>query len=91
MLISNKLRSWLNGSFTTMRCGREFNTMTFSYGETICPDCYNGEKQFLFHDQDYWLNWLTTKLVNHKEPEPEEEEPYDPHLTVQNYMPQIEA
>jgi hypothetical protein len=86
MLLPSKLKSWLSGSFTCRKCGREFNTMTFGYGEAICPDCYTGERQFLFHDQEYLLNRLTARLVKQ-----EEEELYDPHLTVQDYMPQIEA
>jgi hypothetical protein len=86
----SKFSRWLSGSFTCMKCGREFNTMTFGYGEAICPDCFQGEQQFLFYDQTYWLNRLTAKLINHKQETPEPE-PYDPHLMVQDYMPQIEA
>lgn len=32
--------------------------MSFGYGETICPRCYDGEKQFIFLDDGYWLNRL---------------------------------
>jgi hypothetical protein len=34
------LRKWLNGNFTCKKCGKEYNTMCFGFGETICPDCY---------------------------------------------------
>jgi len=30
--------------------------MSFGYGEAICPNCYNGEKQFIFFDKNYVLN-----------------------------------
>ena len=81
-------KQWLDGSFTCRKCGKEFNTMTFGYGEAICPDCYKGEQQFLFYDESYILNRLMIKLLNQKTQEPE---PYDPHLMVQDYMPQVEV
>jgi hypothetical protein len=30
--------------------------MSFGYGEAICPNCYNGEEQFIFFDKNYVLN-----------------------------------
>jgi hypothetical protein len=54
----NKLSKWLTGTFQCMKCGKEFHTMTFGYGEAICPDCYHGEKHFLIYDEKYWLNRL---------------------------------
>jgi len=50
-----KLRRWLRGTFTCTKCGQTFSTMSFGYGEAICPDCYKGEKNFLFFDKGYWL------------------------------------
>jgi hypothetical protein len=83
-----KFTRWLNGSFTCRKCGHQFNTMTFGYGTAVCPQCYRGEEQFIFFDQSYWLNRIMAKLVKHQE-EPKEEEPYDPLLMVQDYMPEI--
>jgi len=37
--------------------------MTFGYGATICPDCYDGEQPFLFFDDKYWLNRIMMKLL----------------------------
>jgi len=36
--------------------------MSFGYGEAICPDCYKGEKNFLFFDKGYWLNRIISHL-----------------------------
>jgi len=30
--------------------------MSFGYGETICPHCYDGEEKFILMDTGYWLN-----------------------------------
>jgi hypothetical protein len=67
----SKLQRWLTGTFTCTKCGKEYQTMSFGYGEAICPDCYHGEPQFLNYDDNYWLNRIITKLVNHKKPTPE--------------------
>ena len=32
--------------------------MSFGYGETICPRCYDGEKRIILLDDGYWLNRL---------------------------------
>ena len=32
--------------------------MFFGVGETLCPDCYNGESAFIFPDRGYLLNRL---------------------------------
>ena len=36
--------------------------MTFGYGTTICPSCYEGEKNFLCFDEGYWLNRLLSSI-----------------------------
>jgi predicted DsbA family dithiol-disulfide isomerase len=40
--------------------------MSFGYGEVICPDCYNGEEQFIFLDKSYWLNRFLAHLLEPK-------------------------
>ena len=30
--------------------------MSYGYGETICPRCYDGEEKFIKMDRSYWLN-----------------------------------
>jgi hypothetical protein len=37
--------------------------MTFGYGEAICPDCYNGEKKFIFLDNSFILNRLILRTA----------------------------
>jgi len=39
--------------------------MSFGFGTAICPDCYQGEQPFIFFDNGYWLNRITTILLNH--------------------------
>jgi len=60
------LHRWLKGSFVCKKCGREFFTMCFGFGTSICPDCYRGEQPFMFFDNGYWLNRITTILLNHR-------------------------
>ena len=63
-----RFHRWLNGSFICKRCGRELHTMSFGFGEAICPDCYRGERQFLFFDDSYWLNRIITLLLKLEAP-----------------------
>jgi len=58
-----KFRRWLSGTFTCRRCGLEVHALTFGYGTTICPDCYEGEEDFLRLDEGYWLNSLLSRLI----------------------------
>jgi len=51
-------------------CGEEYNGLFFGFGEIICPDCYEEDQQFLFLDNGYWLNRLTTRLNKQKISEP---------------------
>ena len=37
--------------------------MSFGYGETICPNCYDGENNFIFLDKSYWLNRLLSRNI----------------------------
>ena len=68
MPLFRRFHRWLSGNFTCRKCGREFYTMCFGYGEAICPDCYQGEQPFLFFDNTYWLNRITAHLLNHSAP-----------------------
>jgi len=56
--------------------------MCFGFGEAICPNCYSGEESFLFYDNRYWLNRITTRLLNVKAPRMESS-PIDPLLLLQ--------
>lgn len=58
MTYLHKLRRWLKGSLTCIKCGKEFQILSFGYGEAICPNCYESEGRFLFYDTSYWLNRL---------------------------------
>ena len=53
---TSRLYRWLQGTFICSKCGNNFGIMSFGYGEAICPNCYNGEKQFIFFDKNYVLN-----------------------------------
>jgi len=58
------LRKWLAGEFVCRKCGRLLHTMSFGFGEAICPDCYDGEQPFLFFDKSYLLNRLLILLLH---------------------------
>jgi hypothetical protein len=83
-----KLRLWLSGCFECKHCGKNYHIMTFGYGQIICPDCYNGEKQFIFFDNTYWLNRILSILLmkDHRINEPETPDP----LTIQPYDTYVE-
>ena len=68
MSLFGNLRRWLRGSFTCVRCGREFHVMTFGCGTAVCPDCYSGEQPFLFFDDGFWLNRVMMKIMCQREP-----------------------
>ena len=38
--------------------------MFFGYGETICPNCYEGEQPYIFFEESYWLNRIIARLLN---------------------------
>jgi hypothetical protein len=69
--LTGKLRLWLDGTFTCIRCGRTLHIMTFGFGKSICPDSYRGEESFLFFDQRYWLNRIIARILNYMATPPE--------------------
>ena len=69
-----KFSRWLSVNFVCMRCGRNVFLMSFGFGTTLCPECYNGKQPVIFFDDRYWLNRILSRnikmdLIN-KEPEP---------------------
>lgn len=60
-----RLKKWLRGEFTCVNCNKLFHLGTFGYGETICPDCYDAEIDFIFYDDNFILNrfmeWISRK------------------------------
>ena len=57
------LFEWLNGIFTCKYCGKQFHVLSFGFGSIICPDCYKGERSFIFLNDAYWLNHLMLKYL----------------------------
>ena len=57
--------------------------MSFGYGKTICPNCYNGVEKIISLDQEYWLNRFLSKIIE-KEPTFKKQEEYDEILL--NYL-----
>ena len=57
------LFKWLNGSFKCKYCGKRFNVFSFGFGSAICPDCYKGERSFIYLNDTYWLNRLMLKYI----------------------------
>jgi hypothetical protein len=62
--------------------------MSFGYGETICPQCYDGEKQFIFLDKGYWLNRLLSRYIG-QETLIQEQDDFDEILLEQMSHPPI--
>ena len=59
-----KLKKWLQGRFVCIQCGSKFHINTFGYGTAICPECYNGERDFVFlAKKDFWLNKLVAAVL----------------------------
>ena len=79
----NRFNRWLSGKYECVTCGNDFHLMTFGYGTTICPNCYNGEDKIISLDQEYWLNRLFSKIIE-KEPTYKKQEEYDEILL--NYL-----
>jgi len=59
----DRLRRFLNGEVTCIRCGRRYQQHGFGYGYCICPRCYNNERIFIYLDGAYWLNRVVFKTV----------------------------
>ena len=53
---------WISGSFECVKCGRHVHLLSFGYGKTICPNCYDGETEIISLDNGYWLNRLYSRL-----------------------------
>ena len=58
----SKIKLWLDGSFVCKKCGNKINTLSFGYGDAICPNCYEGEDSIIFLDTDFWLNRILHKM-----------------------------
>jgi hypothetical protein len=43
-----RVRWWLQGRWTCIRCGRVWHGFTFGYGDFICPLCFKGEQPWLW-------------------------------------------
>jgi len=65
--IFERLQRWLSGTFTCIKCGRKVHALTFGYGTTICPDCYEGEENFLILDENFLLNRLIARFTRARE------------------------
>ena len=57
---------WLNGKYVCCKCGQEVNAMILGYGLAICPDCYSGEKTFIFPDNAFFLNKILHIFIRKK-------------------------
>ncbi len=77
-----KFNRWLSGSFDCIKCGKRMHLMSFGYGETICPHCYNGEEKFILMDKGYWLNRFLSTFME-QETRVQEQEDYDDILLAQ--------
>ena len=64
--VFNFINKWLRGQFICIKCQKIYSINSFGYGTIICPNCYNGEKEFLSFDESYWLNRILTRLPNLK-------------------------
>ena len=62
-----RLIKWVSGSFDCIKCGKRIQLLFFGFGETLCPDCYQGEITFIFPDREYLLSRLLLTFVNGKE------------------------
>jgi len=58
--VFEKFKKFLRGEFVCVRCGKTwFSFGSFGFGKMICPECYNGEAEWLFPDMSYCFNrWL---------------------------------
>ncbi|MCW4041916.1 MAG: hypothetical protein NWE83_14340 [Candidatus Bathyarchaeota archaeon] len=56
--------------------------MSFGYGETICPHCYDGEEKLILMDKGYWLNRFLSTFME-QETQVQKQEDYDDILLAQ--------
>ena len=52
----------MSGSFECIKCGIHIHLLSFGYGKTICPNCYDGETEIISLDNGYWLNRLYSRI-----------------------------
>jgi hypothetical protein len=69
-VVFKNLRRWLSGSFVCLKCGRTLHVLSFGFGKTICPECYEGEHEFLIIDKDYFLNRIIRSFSKREEHSP---------------------
>jgi len=72
----NRFNRWLSGKYECVTCGNDFHLMSFGYGKTLCPECYNGGEKIISLDKECWLNRLLSKIIE-KEPTYKKQEEYD--------------
>jgi len=77
-----RFNRWLSGSFDCIKCGKHMHIMSFGYGETICPRCYDGEEKFILMDKSYWLNRFLSTFME-QETRIQKQEDYDDILLAQ--------
>ena len=56
-----KFKMWLEGHFTCISCGRRVFLYSFGYGKTICPDCYKGQNELIYFNDNFFLNRIMNK------------------------------
>jgi hypothetical protein len=86
--VFERFNRWISGDFDCIKCGKRMHLMSFGYGETICPNCYDGEKQFIFLDKGYWLNRLLSTYIG-QETLVQEQDDFDEILLEQMSHPPI--
>jgi len=55
------IKIWLEGHFTCISCGRRVFLYSFGYGKTICPDCYRGQNELIYLNDNFFLNRIMNK------------------------------
>ena len=62
-MLFEKLSSWLKGRFVCKKCGKVFHIMSLGFGEAICPECFDGEEEFIHFDENYMDKYFLSLLV----------------------------
>jgi len=81
----------MKGRFVCRKCGREFHSFSFGFGEAICPDCYEGEPEFNYLDTSYWLNRIMIHLTRKEMSKTKTIKEDVPIETPVHVQPEIEA
>ena len=55
---------WLSGNFVCIKCGGHVHLLTFGFGETICPGCYDGGSPLVRLDKSYILNRIIKRMTH---------------------------